>query len=73
MMSERNKILCNWSPSQATIKLLYKNGVSDEMIHKSVHYLKSQNILKHIDDVEGYTNWNSFFLVFCVKANRNNK
>ena len=68
-----SKLLCHWTPSHATINVLKKNGVSIDMIKKSVQYLKDQNVIKHIDDVEGYSNWNSFFLVFCVKANKNNK
>jgi len=42
----RNKFLRNWTPYLATIKLLHKNGVSNEMIHRSVHYLKSQDVLR---------------------------
>jgi len=65
-----NKILKNWLPSQAAVNVLKLNGVTNEMIQKSVHYLKSQTELKHIDDVENYSNWNSFFIVFCLKANK---
>ena len=67
-----NKILKNWLPSQACVNILKLNGVTNEMIQKSVHFLKSQNELKHIDDVEGYSDWNSFFIVFCNKANKIN-
>ena len=43
----------------------------DEQIAKSVNYLKSQTELKDIDDIDGYENWNSFFIMFCIKANKN--
>lgn len=67
-----SKLLANWEPSPAAIALIRKNGISDELIKKSVQYLKSQTVIKHIDDVEGYSNWNSFFIVFCIKAKKEN-
>lgn len=64
-----SKLLTEWAPSQAAIELIKLNGVTDEQIAKSVEYLKSQNNLNHIDDVEGYDNWDTFFILFCIKAN----
>ena len=71
MVDNANKILKNWLPSQSAVNMLKLNGVTNEMIQKSVYYLKDKSGLKHIDDIEGYTNWNAFFIVFCVKANKN--
>ena len=71
MVDNANKILKNWLPSQSAVNMLKLNGVTNEMIQKSVYYLKEKTDLKHIDDIEGYSNWNAFFIVFCVKANKN--
>ena len=68
---EPNKILENWLPSQSAVNVLKLNGVTNETIQDSVRFLKSQRNLKHIDDIEGYSNWNSFFIVFCTKAHKN--
>jgi len=64
------KLLSEWSPSEAAIDLIKLNGINDEQIAKSVEYLKSHTELNNIDDVDGYDNWNSFFIMFCVKANK---
>ncbi|RDH84070.1 MAG: hypothetical protein DIZ80_08020 [endosymbiont of Galathealinum brachiosum] len=64
------KLLSEWSPSKAAIDLVKLNGLNDDQIAKSVDYLKNQSDLKHIDDVKGYDNWNSLFIMFCVKANK---
>ena len=64
------KLLSEWSPSEAAIDLIKLNGINDEQIARSVDYLKSQAELNDIDDVDGYDNWNSFFIMFCVKANK---
>jgi len=66
-----SKLLQSWQPSTAAIDLIKLNGVSDAQIDKSLAYLKKQNDLVSIDDVEGYDNWNAFFIMFCVKANKN--
>ena len=66
-----SKLLSDWSPSEPAIDLVKLNGIDDEQINKSLEYLKSQTELSNIDDVSGYDNWNSFFIMFCVKANTN--
>lgn len=68
---DTNKILKNWLPSKAAVNVLKLNGITNEMIQKSVYYLKDKSGLKHIEDVQGYSSWNSFFIMFCVKANKN--
>ena len=62
------KILSEWTPSTSAIELIKLNGIEDGQIEKSLRYLKSQNEISNIDDVEGYDNWNAFFIMFCVKA-----
>lgn len=63
------KLLNEWSPSEAAIDLIKLNGINDEQIAKALDYLKSQTELSDIGGVEGYDNWNSFFIMFCIKAN----
>ena len=67
-----SKYLSEWMPSQAAIKLIKLNGVTDEQIAKSVEYLKNHGDLNNIDDVDGYDNWDTFFILFCIKANTDN-
>ena len=62
------KLLQQWEPSTAALDLIRLNGIEDEQVKKSLAYLKTQTGLNHIDDIEGYDNWNSFFIMFCVKA-----
>lgn len=62
-----SKFLGEWMPS-AAIDLIRLNGIDEAQINKSLDYLKSQTALSSIDDVEGYDNWNAFFIMFCVKA-----
>ncbi len=64
------KLLEEWSPSKSAMDLIRLNGVDDEQIEKSLAYLRYQTELSDIDDVEGYDNWNAFFIMFCVKANK---
>ncbi len=64
------KLLNDWEPSKAAVDLVKLNGLDDKQIEKSVDYLKNQSGLKSIDDVEGYDNWNSLFIMFCIKANK---
>lgn len=64
------KLLSEWSPSKSTIDLIRQNRVTNEQIEKSVEYLKNQTELNNIDDVDGYDNWNSFFIMFCIKAHK---
>ena len=42
--------------------------MSDAHIEQSVTYLKAQKELDNIDDIEGYDSWNTFFIMFCIKA-----
>jgi len=65
-----SKLLQEWTPSIAAIDLIKLNGIEDEQIKKSLTYLKSQEQLNNIDDVDGYDNWNAFFIMFCVKASK---
>jgi len=67
MMSQ---LLHEWSPSKSAIDLIKLNGVTDEQIKKSEAYLKNQNELTSVDDLKGYDNWNSFFIIFCIKAHK---
>lgn len=62
------KLLSEWTPSTSAIDLIKLNSIEDQQIEKSLAYLKSQNELSNIDDVDGYDNWNAFFIMFCVKA-----
>jgi len=62
------KLLSEWSPSQPAIDLIKLNGFDDVHIAKSVDYLKNNTELEDIDDVEGYDNWDTFFIMFCIKA-----
>ncbi|OOZ37959.1 hypothetical protein BOW53_16870 [Solemya pervernicosa gill symbiont] len=63
-----SKLLSEWQPSEAAIDLIKLNGLDDEHIEKTARYLKSQTELENIDDVDGYDNWNTFFIMFCIKA-----
>jgi len=65
-----SKLLQEWTPSIAAIDLIKLNGIEDEQIRKLLAYLKSQEQLNNIDDVDGYDNWNAFFIMFCVKASK---
>lgn len=64
------KLLRDWSPTEAAINLIKLNGINDKQIEKSLAYLKSKSELSNIDDVDGYDNWGSFFIMFCIKANK---
>ncbi len=64
-MGER---LSAWSPSEATTDLLKLNGLSDELIAQAVEYLKNNTELEDIDDIDGYSSWNAFFIMFAIKA-----
>jgi hypothetical protein len=65
-----SKLLSEWTPSVAAVDLIRLNGITDEQIAQSLRYLKNQDELENIDDVEGYDNWNTFFILFCIKANK---
>lgn len=62
------KLLSEWSPSESAIDLIKLNGITDQQIEKALQYLKHQTEILNIDNVEGYDSWNSFFIMFCVKA-----
>lgn len=66
-----SKLLSDWTPSTATIDVIKLNGIDDEHIRKTVDYLKNETELSNIDDLDGYDNWNSFFIIFCIKAHKN--
>lgn len=58
-----SKLISEWQPSESALELVKLNGISDEQIAKSVEYLKGHSDLNNIDDVDGYDNWNSFFIM----------
>lgn len=64
------KLLKDWSPSKATIDLIKLNDINDEQIAKTLDYLMREAELSDIDLVDGYDNWNSLFIMFCIKANK---
>lgn len=66
-----SKLLSEWSPSTAAVDLIKLNGIDDAHIAKTVEYLKNETQLSNIDDLDGYDNWNSFFIIFCIKAHKN--
>lgn len=66
-----SKLLNTWAPSESAIESIKLNAINDEQITKSLHYLKNQDELLNIDDADGYDNWNTFFIMFCVKAAKN--
>ena len=68
-MLTMTNLLKDWVPSEAALNLIKLNGVSDEQIEKSISFLKSKPELNDINDIEGYDDWNSFFIMFCVKVN----
>lgn len=63
-----SELLSEWTPSETTIELLKLNGLDEAHIERSVTYLKTETEFETIDDINGYDNWNSFFLIFCIKA-----
>ena len=67
------KLLAEWIPSASARNLIKLNGISDEQIETSLAYLKTKTELSDIDDIDGYDNWNAFFIMFCVKANKHAK
>lgn len=64
------KLLKDWSPSKAAIDLIKLNDINDEQIAKTLDYLMREAELSDIDLVDGYDNWNSLFIMFCIKANK---
>lgn len=63
-----SKLLSEWTPSKAAIDLIKLNGITDEQMESSLQYLKSQDSMENIDDIDGYDNWNAFFIIFCIKS-----
>lgn len=63
-----SKLLSEWSPSEATLNLLSLNGLDDAHINKALTYLKTQTELDDIDKIDGYDNWDAFFIMFSIKA-----
>ena len=66
-----SKLLKDWEPSTAAVDVIKLNGIDDTHIAKTVEYLKNETELNNIDDLDGYDNWNSFFIIFCIKAHNN--
>jgi hypothetical protein len=66
-----SKLLHEWSPSESAIEVIKLNGIDDAHISKTVSYLKNETDLHNIDDLDGYDNWNAFFIIFCIKAHKN--
>ena len=64
-----SKRLSEWSPSKSAISLIKLNGIDEDQLQKSLAYLKNNTDLDNIDDVDGYDNWNAFFIMFCIKVN----
>jgi len=63
-----SKLLSEWSPSVATMDLLRLNGLDDKLIEDALAYLRTQTELEDVDKINGYSNWDSFFIMFCIKA-----
>jgi hypothetical protein len=63
-------LLEDWQPSQAALDLLDLNGVNLQQIEQALDYLKQQSGLHSIKDIDGYDNWNAFFIMFCIKLGR---
>ena len=63
-----SKLISEWQPSESALDLVKLNGISNDQVAKSVEYLKRHADLSNIDDVDGYDNWDSFFIMFCIKA-----
>lgn len=63
-----SKLLSEWAPSEGTIDLLHLNGIEDKNIDAALEYLKTQTELEGIDRIDGYKDWDAFFIMFCIKA-----
>jgi len=63
-------LLQDWQPSQAAMDLLELNGVSQQQIDRALDYLKQQSGLHSIEDIDGYDNWNAFFIMFCINLSK---
>lgn len=67
-----SNLLQDWQPSQAALDLLELNGVSQQQIDQALDYLKQQSELQSIEHIDGYDNWNAFFIMFCIKLSNQN-
>jgi hypothetical protein len=65
-------LLNEWQPSHAAMDLLELNGVSQQQIEQALDYLKQKSGLHSIEDIDGYDNWNAFFIMFCIKLSKQN-
>lgn len=65
-----SNLLNEWTPSESALDLIKLNGIEDKQIEESLAYLKGQSSLSDIADIDGYDNWNAFFIMFCIKANK---
>ncbi len=63
-----SRLLSEWSPSEATLELLKLNGMSKDHIERTLDYLRNNTELEDIDRINGYDNWDAFFIIFCIKA-----
>jgi len=63
-----SKLISDWQPSDSALDLVKLNGITNEQVTKAVEYLKSHADLNNIDDVDGYDNWDLFFIMFCIKT-----
>lgn len=48
--------------------LLRLNDLDDQLIGDALTYLKTQTELEDIDRIDGYKDWDAFFIMFCIKA-----
>jgi len=63
-----SNLLNEWTPSESALDLIRLNGIEDKQMEESLAYLKGQSLLSDIADIDGYDNWNAFFIMFCVKV-----
>jgi len=63
------KLLNESTPSGSALDPIRLNGIEDKQIEESLAYLKVQSSLSDIADIDGYDNWNAFFMMLCVKTN----
>jgi hypothetical protein len=68
-----SNLLSEWAPSESALDLIRLNGISDRQIENSLTYLRQQSSLSDITDIDGYDNWNAFFIMFCIKANKHSE
>ena len=64
------KLLKDLTPSKAAIDLIKLNDINDQQIARTLDYLMHESELSDIDLLDGYDNWNSLFIMFCIKSNK---